>query len=179
MCRTILINHIRTERFVFCDHQERPKASDIIAGLAKQLAAQSAIVHPELWDMYEELGTVQRRPDAQQLQSLFKSLCTSFDHVFLIVDALDECMDRFERRLLITALDALRSDKVKIMITSRPNLEDIQHELHDRPRIEIVASDADVQKYLISKLKTVLRRSLTPELEEQVAEEIRTRAAGM
>jgi hypothetical protein len=189
MYRAILVDYIRKENltaskttglaFVFCDHQEKPQASDINAGLAKQLAGQSATVHPELWDMYEDLGTVQRRPDVQQLESLLGSLCASFDRVFLIVDALDECTDRFERRLLLTALDALQSDKVRIMVTSRPNLEDIQEHLRNRSCIEIAASDADVQKFLISKLRSVLGRSLTPELEEQVAQEIGTRAAGM
>jgi hypothetical protein len=187
--RAILINHIKTEllpsstttglAFVFYDHQEKPTASDIIACLAKQLAAQSATVHPKLWDMYEDLGTVQQRPDAQQSESLIKSLCANFDRVFLVVDALDECTDRFERRLLITTLDALQSDKVKTMVTSRLNLENIQHQLQDRPRIDIAASDADVREYLVYKLRSGLRRRLTSGLEEQVTQEIVSRAAGM
>jgi hypothetical protein len=129
--------------------------------------------------MYEDLGTVQQRSDAQQSESLIKSLCANFDRVFLVVDALDECTDRFERRLLITTLDALQSDKIKIMVTSRPNLEDIQHQLQDRPRIDIAASDADVREYLVYKLRSGLRRRLTSELEERVTQEIVSRAAGM
>ena len=76
----------------------------------------------KLADLYERCGKLQQ-PSDEQLQNVLRDIFNNFSHVYIMIDALDECTDR-EKTL--NWVDKLISDtngkaaNLHIVITSRP-----------------------------------------------------------
>ena len=120
--------------------------------LAQQLAASRGTLAPELEKLYKELDKENRRPTQTQMSSLLRSMCITYNQTFLLVDALDEC-NVDERQALISDLLALRGFGAKLLLTSRPNPEDLKTKLHNVPQIEIKAIESDIRSYVAEKLE--------------------------
>ncbi len=169
--------------FVYCDYKEGRTSSELVASLARQLAARKAPLPQRLVDLYERLGRGDNHLDRQQLESLFLSLCSDFNRTFVLIDALDECNIATERSSLLSIIQALQDASVKSLITSRPNLEDINMQFDQALRVEIVAKESDVKAYLMGKVMAnpvfAKRISSAPGLEKNIVETITSRASGM
>ena len=68
---------------------------------------------------------------------------------FIVIDALDECIDSKTRLKLVKEFTALQTQqgKVRFLTTSR-SIPDIVAEFDGTPTIEIRADDGDVRRYL-------------------------------
>jgi hypothetical protein len=131
----------------------------------------------------EQLGRGDKRLNLQQLQSLLLSLCGSFNRIFILIGALDECNITKERALFLSMIQPLQDASVKTFITSRPNLENIKTQLDQFPQVEIVATESDIRRYLEERVKTnpVFMKRITSSLglEEKFVNTIASRASGM
>ena len=99
------------------------------------------------YKLYEEL---RERPPASDIVELLHSQIETFNDVFIVIDALDECPETDQtRKALITYISALLP-KIKLMVTSQniPSIENMF--LHDT-RLEIRAQDEDVRKFVESQ----------------------------
>jgi hypothetical protein len=77
--------------------------------------------------------------------------------IFIVVDALDECIER-DQEYLITELQSLAST-VHVMVTSRP-LPSIEQLFHGATRLEIHATKDDVRKYIDGQISREHRLAL-------------------
>jgi hypothetical protein len=168
---------------VYCDYKDQARQTtlELVATLAKQLAARKMELPRQLVELYEQLKIQDKRPDLRQLESLLLSLCSTFTQTFVLVDALDECDTINTRRLFLLVLQALHEASVKTFITSRPSPEDIKTQLCGVPQVEIVAAESDIKRYVKEKTEAnyVFMKRITPVLEEQIIDTIAGRASGM
>lgn len=80
----------------------------------------------------------------------------SFSKVYIVVDALDECLDDIDtntRNRFLKALDEL-PQQVHILYTSRP-INSIGQKIQADRELEIVANGDDLRKYFDSRIKNV------------------------
>jgi hypothetical protein len=156
---------------------------ELVTPLAKQLASRQEALPQGLAHLHEQLVREDRYLCWEELERLLLSLCDTFDHNFILIDALDEATIFQERERLLSAVRVLQNASVKIFITSQPNLEDIKTQFSEVPQIEIVATEEDIRAYRKEK---VTGNSLFmhliysfPELEKKIVDTIISRASGM
>lgn len=101
-----------------------------------------------------------------------------YSHVYIIIDALDECsdFDGMRTHLISHVLDLQRHLNISFMATAR-FLPDIISKIQNFPSVEIRASDADVKRYVESNLPTMVRRR--SDIHDFVSSEILKIADGM
>lgn len=144
--------------FFFCDYKDTITQSpeNILCALAAQLAIQ----HEEAYGLLEryhmklhpERG-LQQSPSVIDLQKLLKDMVKSFDHVYLIVDGLDECGASTGKVVdaLLQIIDA--SDNISAAFLSRDE-DHIRSRLEDRfENMEIAAHTEDITEYVTSEVE--------------------------
>jgi hypothetical protein len=169
--------------FAYCDYKEGRTALELVASLAKQLASRKEALHPGLTHLHEQVVREDRHISWEELERLLLSLCDTFDHNFILIDALDEVDIFQERERLLSALRVLQNASVKIFITSRPNLEDVKTQFSEVPQVEIMATEEDIRTYVKQQITGnspfMTRISSFPGLEGAIVETITSRASGM
>lgn len=124
--------------------------------LASQLAIQKEEAFDYLDRYYRELHpsrALQRRPDAPGLRELLKDMVKSFDHIYLIVDGLDECGEHTDN-VIDGILDIIEaSDNISTALLSRD-----EYNIRDRLEnqftgVEIAAHTEDVTEYVTSEIE--------------------------
>jgi hypothetical protein len=136
--------------YVYLDYANRKAQTveSIIASFTKQLSMWKKS-NGDVQRLYEQCQKGISRPDLSQLASTLQAVCNGFQHVFLVLDALDECEDE-RRALLLAQLGSLDQSRCRFFLTSRPHLLDLQKSLRDSPQISIKAQDSDI-RLLIQK----------------------------
>ncbi len=138
--------------FVYYDYK-KPELGDpsrVIAALIKQLCRRKERIPSDLLKFKRD----SLRPSFESLQGLFTSLADSFQHCFLIIDALDECPSVARHQILGFFSNVL--PHVKIFITSRKE-DDISLAFEEikAPIIKIEAGNVaeDIESFVSSEVK--------------------------
>ena len=130
-----------------------------------------------LYDSHSAGGT---RPTLSDIRDVFFEVSKSIDTVYLIVDALDECLDQ-TRCIVIRELKHWLSD-CKVLVTTRP-IEDITQEFAAGSIVQIHAHDDDLKNYIQSRMATSSRLSALlqgrPDLEQNIIDGTTRRANKM
>jgi hypothetical protein len=168
--------------YIYCNfrRQDEQKISDLLASLLKQLAA----IQPSLLgitELYDRHNTKRTRPSLDEISRSLQAITSQYSRVFLIVDALDECQvsDGCRQRFLSSLFNLQAQHKANLFITSRP-ISSMEKEFEGISKLEIRASEEDVQKYLhghLFRLPGFVARSL--ELQEEIKTEIIRAVDGM
>lgn len=84
------------------------------------------------------------------------SICLAkTEHTYFILDGLDECDLLQHRKTLLETLHYLAQlPQTRLLVTSRPHIQDIAGSFHKIPQIAIVAHDEDLEKYISVRLGT-------------------------
>ena len=98
-----------------------------ILSLVSQLLSQ----HPTVPSSLVDLEATGREPDLASLKRVLLELIGGFDHVYIVVDALDECQGRRKLMDWISHVCTLSKDKLHLLTTSRsePDIENIMRSL--------------------------------------------------
>ncbi|KAH8786634.1 hypothetical protein BGZ57DRAFT_817784, partial [Hyaloscypha finlandica] len=168
--------------YIYCNfrRQDEQKISDLLASLLKQLAA----IQPSLLgitELYDRHNTKRTRPSLDEISRSLQAITSQYSRVFLIIDALDECQvsDGCRQRFLSSLFNLQAQHKANLFITSRP-ISSIEKEFEGISKLEIRASEEDVQKYLdghLFRLPGFVARSL--ELQEEIKTEVIRAVDGM
>jgi hypothetical protein len=148
--------------FFFCDYKDENTHSpvNILGSIAHQLALQKDDAFEQLEEYYQELHpqrSLTQSPDADELRATITRMCEKFNHVFIVVDGVDECQEEAEE--VATTLQQLAecTDNSSIAIFSRDE-EEIQMALDDEFRnIAISARTEDIETYIRAEM--MLRES--------------------
>src|SRR5438034_5616284 len=107
--------------FFYFDFNDREKQrhDDLIRSLILQLSTQSASVPEALKDLYSRHRDGQQMPPTERLVETLKEIIGDLDHVYIIIDALDECKERGELLLLLNNMTRWYEGKLRILATSR------------------------------------------------------------
>lgn len=170
--------------YIYCSYKAHGSqtSANLIGSLLQQIVQRTRMtLSSEIMAYYEEFSDVGKGPTLSQICHLLETETRRLNHVFIVIDALDEC-EETTRETLILCLSKL-SPKIRLLITSRhmPMVND-EAALQGLNYLEIQASDMDIRKYLEQRL-TERRMSRhirnDPELKETIVRTIVGKAQGM
>ncbi|KAL9099954.1 MAG: hypothetical protein Q9187_009425, partial [Circinaria calcarea] len=193
-----VINHITVEcarddslatAYFFFDFNSRAKqnTTNLLVSLLAQLCSQVIEIPESLEDLYNRSGGGVPEPSVPQLVEVLKSYSTltKFRHIFLIIDALDECPKGEQREELLEVIVGIASwpsTNLNILVTSRKDY-DIAESLTPLltiPAIAIqgpqVASDIDL--YIETQLASKMNRVIN-DMKSEIKQALIQKADGM
>ena len=147
--------------FVYIDYEDPATQSvpTIFANLLKQLLQRLEPTGLPS-DINQSLDQFQssiraHHMDVTDYVRLILSASKYFVSVYLVVDALDECLSGGFRRNLLTAINQIRdgANNLKILISSRSHIS-LENSFPSTENLEIRASASDLAKYARAKLET-------------------------
>lgn len=145
--------------FLYFDYQEQKQIQQtqlsITSSILRQLASKAKTLPQELLDAIEKHCKAETRPGTQDILEHTRHIAASFEAVYIVIDALDECDEAGNHRK--SFLDFLQSlamlRMVRILITSRQYPTDIQQCLREYPQIAIEAHKSDLHKYVQREIR--------------------------
>lgn len=158
---SVAIDHITRSRkdsgvafFYFdfgAEHEHTPV--QILSSLLKQLLLQLDELPIPVWQKFNRSVMQGQTPQVHELQELLSSIPRSFDSVYVVVDALDECRVGDCRDEILRAFETLQAS-MKLMVTSRPHIEDLGDSLAQATHVKLRAVEADISDYVYTMLET-------------------------
>lgn len=174
--------------FFFCDYKDTKTQTpvNVLSALASQLARQKEDTYGYLDHYYRELHperALERHPSVSDLQRILKDMVKSFDHVYIIVDGLDECGDDTDN-VIDGILDIVEcSDNISTALLSRDEYNIRDRLEGDFTEIEIAAHTEDITEYVTSEIeKRISNKSLRIDdlnLKDEILERLIDGAKGM
>ena len=152
--------------YFYCKYNETPraKAFSIIRSLLRQLSVASETLGPEILGAFRStkgLGDITASLDFSDVEALFTGAISQTGGAFVVIDALDECVEhaRVELISFLRELLALDSCQVKIFLTSRPE-DDLHHSLRDQRTYAIGVSDTaqDIGSFVTCSVDDLIGR---------------------
>ena len=155
--------------------------SELVASLLKQLVQDCPETSDHIKKFYKDHHEARKfRPKLADLIKALKSEIGTYSRVFIVVDALDECLDS-AREHFIKEFQSLARN-VNLMVTARP-LPSIEHHFQGVSRLEIRAHSDDMRKYIEDRIPREgrLARLVNNDraLQESIVIEVVARASGM
>ena len=107
----------------------------------------------------------------------------SFNHVYLLIDALDECTDREDLLQIIEELNSWKLDNLHILVTSRRE-NDIEAAFQPlvmcQLYIQSALVDADIRVHVLERLSNDLKLKKWPiNVQEEIENTLTEGAKGM
>ncbi|KAI8301267.1 Vegetative incompatibility protein HET-E-1 [Colletotrichum sp. SAR11_240] len=174
--------------FFFCDYKNpiTQSAETILGVLAYQLSIQNDDAYKALAQYYDELHPKQglpKSPDISSLKLLLQSMLEMYDHVYLIVDGLDECGDMTADVIDVLVDTFDEAGNVSVALLSRDE-DGIRDRLIDYcVSIEVAAHKHDIMEYVTAQIQERIRigklRAYDPELKAEVIQGLVDGAKGM
>lgn len=123
---------------------------NLTTSLLKQLVQEQEEVPKGLRELYERHYQQTSTPTPDEISELTRVVLDTYDNVFFVVDALDECSDEIRWDLL----EFLRhfQSSIQIMITSR-SLDSIGEELANFELIDIKAHRSDIELFVDDQIQ--------------------------
>jgi hypothetical protein len=162
--RSVVINYLeRTIKqenvgiaYIYCTHREQNQtAENLVASLLKQLIQQRSAIPGNIRDLYRHHRNKQTHPPLSEYSRLLQAELRHFSKVFIVIDALDECSEEGRIREHFLAEVQKLLAVVRLLVTSR-HMPDIERKSEGEARLEIRASDEDVERYLESRIESQL-----------------------
>jgi hypothetical protein len=132
-----------------------------LSSLVAQLCACLPILPQHISQTFDRYSLGKLRPGLDELIGILCEIIQSLDHVFIVIDALDECPKGGERELLLASLSTVQSrslDNLHILVTSRrePDIEEHLVPLLTSQPIPLHGSGLawDIQSHISSVLAT-------------------------
>lgn len=169
--------------FFYCDFR-KPESLDplnILGSLVAQLCSQTGYTCVELDLAFEHSRHSNKRPSVTLLRDVLCSLSVS-RKVVLLIDAVDECVQRQELLSSMTYLQSM-GENISVFLTSRNEL-DIQDALLSFKVVQLESwksqVDSDIKAYINHRLLNDQRLGrLKRSVREEIRERLHERSSGM
>ncbi|KAI7771477.1 hypothetical protein LZL87_010917 [Fusarium oxysporum] len=137
--------------YIYCNfrRQHEQKIDNLLASVLKQLTQCRSSLPDSAKNLYDRHKTKRTRPSVDEILGLLQSVAAMHSRVFIIVDALDECLasDGCRTRFLSELFNLQIRHGINIFATSR-FIPEIMDRFETSLSIEIRASPDDVARYL-------------------------------
>ncbi|EXK78267.1 hypothetical protein FOQG_17045 [Fusarium oxysporum f. sp. raphani 54005] len=137
--------------YIYCNfrRQHEQKIDDLLASLLKQLTQCRSSLPDSVKNLYDRHKAKRTRPSLDEILGLLQSVAAMHSRVFIIVDALDECLasDGCRTRFLSELFNLQTRHRTNVFATSR-FIPEIMDRFETSLSIEIRASPDDVARYL-------------------------------
>lgn len=169
--------------YIYCNfrRQDEQKIDDLLASLLKQLAECQPSLPASVKDLYDRHRTRRTRPSIDEISRSIQSVVIAYTRVFIIIDALDECQvsNKCRTTFLSEVFNLQAKYRANLFATSR-HIPEITERFNESLRLEIRASNQDVQRYLdahMSQLPGCVLRS--SDLQNEIRNDIIKAVDGM
>ena len=144
----------------------KQNATTCLMSILAELGEQSAKLSSSIRQLYSKCNQGIRQPELRDLIDQFPSLLPAFDHVFVILDGLDECPTKDdERQILLESCETIHAqsnESLHFLVTSRRH-HDIEVVIEPmtavKPQsIEKVNNDEDISTYIKFELGRLSKR---------------------
>lgn len=170
--------------YLYCNYKEQTDQTSVnlVSSILKQLAENNPAICDQLDLLYEQHLPRKTRASFGEISKALESAITSFDRIFIVIDALDECLEETGARSgLLECLGAFPNTP-SIMLTSRPHVH-VEASFIDTKELKIVANDQDIETYLRARISYTPRLTRIVKsdrnLIEIIVRTIREKAEGM
>lgn len=184
-----MVNHLITESqsknvgvaCVYLNHKETESQTvqNILGALWRQLIFGKSIP-AAVQTMYKDHSERRTQPSLNQFQDMLSSVMAQYSKVYLVVDALDECLEE-ERNDLLEAL-AMLVPSANLVLTSRPHIN-LDPFLGEIQILEVRATEGDIRHYVEKQILKSRKLSKhihsRPELQKEIQSKIISNAQGM
>jgi Cdc6-like AAA superfamily ATPase len=142
--------------YLYCNYRRQLEqtAPNLLGSLASQLARQRPGLSEELQALYKRHVDKKSRPNIDDLLQLIQVEIGRFSQVFIVLDALDECVNAHDTRKTLASnlRDITQKVPANLLVTSR-FIPEATNLFEDCPRLEIRAQAEDVEAYLTAQLE--------------------------
>jgi hypothetical protein len=124
-----LINHSLVIAYFYFDyHNKDIQPHSVLRALIDQLSSKCTSIPDGLEKLFSAYADSRRSPSPDELKSTLKSIIGSFENVYIVFDALDECANRPEFLNLLEEIHGWNMDSLHLLATSRRE-QDIEETL--------------------------------------------------
>lgn len=135
---------------------EKQRHDKFTRSLIEQLAWQSVEALACLQSLFSRCQDGMQQPTQDSLELTLQRMLDGFEETFIILDALDECMERGELLLLLKNLNSWKTGKLHVLATSRRE-RDIEETLESLVTSEICLQSAlvnvDIHTHISDRLQ--------------------------
>jgi hypothetical protein len=166
--------------YLFCNYKSQVDQSlfSLISALLKQLVQRRPDAAAPVTHLHDDCSKRQSRPSQDELFTALLTICSNHAGVYIVVDALDECMDQHGTGIrLVEKLRNLQvKTNVRLLFTSR-FIPEIMEKFRPGPILEVRASNEDVKRFVagqIPRLPSCIRRDdeLTLAVQSKIGEAV-------
>jgi hypothetical protein len=172
--------------FIYCNHKENQLQRNeyFLGAIVRQIVERRQVIPNDVRTLYEKHLGKKTLPTCTEYLKLLQSLAKECSEVYIIIDALDECIDKDGQLIWSDLLTSLTGSvtNIRLLYTSR-HVDDTTGILSRSTLIEIHASEADIRTYVQGQLqsKIVLLQFCRedPTLQNNILQEVVSKADGM
>jgi hypothetical protein len=158
--------------YLFCNYKTQldQNLPSLLIALLKQLVRSRPDIAAPVTLLYDHHSKQQSRPSRDELFTALSTVCSNYTTVYIVVDALDECMDQdgVQTKLVKRLRELQTMTEVRLLFTSR-FIPDIIEEFRSDPILEVRASKVDVTRFITGQW------SRLPKYDEQLKRTIQDR----
>jgi hypothetical protein len=143
--------------FIYCDHKNSllQKIEYFVGAIVRQLVERRPAISEDvrnLWVNNRGKGTA---PTREEYLTLLRSLTNEYSELYIVIDALDECIDKDGNIVWNTLIMELKDSvpNLHLLCTSR-HIDDPTGILSGSTCIEIVATEPDIRIYVQAQIKS-------------------------
>jgi hypothetical protein len=143
--------------FVYCDHKQNllQRVEYFIGAIVRQLVERTQIIPKDVRTLYQHHRGKGTTPTRSEYLDLLQSLSNECSELYIVIDALDECIDKNGEMIwkdLLTNLKKLVTN-MRLLYTSR-HMDDIRRASPGLTCIEVRAFDADMRAYIQAQVNS-------------------------
>ncbi len=140
--------------YLYFDHQDQSaqQPATVFACVLRQLLDQQPGIPNAVSRMYDSVGPNGKLPQAECRTSI-AGLVKRLGRVYLVFDALDECASEYRASFLQTLGQLSQVPGLRLLVTSRPHIQEIATAFTRRVDLKIAARGDDIKLYLEQELK--------------------------
>ena len=200
--KTILSSTIIQNTMAYCRHRtnstvlyfyfdfndvEKQRQEKMIRSLIIQLFSQCVCMPQALESLYSSCMNGESRPLYSSLLAILRQMMGQLEETYLIIDALDECLERQELLASIQELIGWKNRNLHILTTSRreKDIEDSMDSFNNnqgRICLQSILVSNDIRVYIHDRLQTdpTLRRwQKQPKVQQEIEDTLMGKADGM
>jgi hypothetical protein len=169
--------------FVYFNYKEPHSATEILGSLLQQLQLRKTTISTAIYNLWRTHTERKTRPTLPEILTLLQDEAHNFIKLFVVLDALDECPEKYHDRdcrdKLLTLIHEL-GPGLRLLATGRSHIKNVTEVFPDATVIKIRGTEEDIRKYVNSRIDmernlkyyigkdTKLRRRVTHKIAKKV-----------